>query len=111
MASSDSSTKVVLMGKGGTKGDNSVFDIIKNIETKRIPSDLLYCVFVTIKDGSRFKVNRNAFGNLIEYSTMEKQLESLKIDGEITLVEIVVDLSKAQNEIERKTEEFLSQYF
>jgi len=103
-----SSPKVVIMGKGE---NNEIYNIIKTVETSSIPSDLLYYVFVTLEDGNRYKVNKNMFGNEINYKNLEKQIAGLNFSSPITLLEIVLDLNKVHSEIEKKTEEFLSQYF
>lgn len=100
--------RIVLMGKG----DNTeVFNMIKEIKTTVIPSELLASVFVTLEDNNRYKVSKGMFGKAIVYDSVEKQLESLNFGKKIDLVEIVLDFNKVHTEIERKTEEYLSQYF
>lgn len=102
------SPKVVLMGKGN---NSEVYELIKEIKTSKIPSNLLYCVFVTLNKGDRYKVSKSMFGKEIKYDNIESQLSSLNFEGEIDLVEIVIDLDKTQSELEERTSEFLKPYF
>lgn len=103
--------EVVILGKGKKADHQETHELIKQIQPSSVPAELLDSVFITMADNSRYKVDTKYLDKGIEYSRIEEQCKALGLKGDISLVEVVVDLDAVKQELTAVTSATLDSLF
>lgn len=109
--SDKSSPEVVILGKGKKKDHQETHDLIKQIQPSSVPAELLDSVFITLADDSRYKVDSQYLDQGVDYSRIEEQMKKLGVKGDISLVEVVVDLDAVKQELNSQSHAVLDSLF
>lgn len=108
---SENSPEVVILGKGKKKDHKETHDLIKQIQPSSVPAELLDSVFVTLADDTRYKVDPQYLDQGVDYSRIEEQIKKLGVKGDITLVEVIVDLDAVKQELTSQSHAVLDSLF
>lgn len=108
---SNNTPKIIMVGKGYKNSSKNIKDIIGSIAPSCIPGDLLDSVVVQLIDNSKYKIDKRYLSDGIDYSTLGQQLAKFGISQEVTQVEIVVDLEKADKDISSEVDQIFGSYF
>lgn len=108
----DKSPKIIIVGKGSSKNTQKVQSFISTFEPKSIPSKFLYAVYLYKHDHTVYQADLSYLSQGIDYENFQTQINKMgvKLD-DILLIEIVVDLDKAQDNLSTEVDDLLSQFF
>lgn len=108
MSEFSGSPSIVVLGTGSNKKAKG---LIENIDKSNIPGDYLSSVCVTLENGERYKISKKMFTGIVQYDTIHDQFKSMDFFHKLNTIEIIIDSDKVYEDIEKKANEFLSQYF
>lgn len=107
----DDTPKILIVGVGKKGGTDVVNDIISTVEPTQIPCSLLENMYVTLKDGTKYKVEKRYLGDSIDYKNIEQSLSKLGIRKDVKTIEIVIDLDAAHRLFARHSADILDPLF
>lgn len=103
--------KILIVGVGKNAGTDAINAIISTVEPTQIPCVLLEGMYVTLNDGTKYKVEKQYLGEGVDYRNIEQSLSKLGIRKDIRLIEIVIDLDAAQRLFARHSADILDPLF
>jgi hypothetical protein len=102
--------KVVILGKSDTK--NPVMQgFLQEIQTSQIPYDFLDTVFVTLDSEERYRINKKYLKDGVNYDSIGDDLARLGVSQDVILIEVIVDLDLAYQELKEKANFYLDSLF
>jgi len=103
--------KIVILGTGKSRNSQQINSIMSTVEPTLIPTALVEGMYITFRDDSKVKVEKRHLGNGIDYTDIQRTLQKIGIDGNIRLVEIVVDLDLAHSLLRERSDLILGPLF
>lgn len=103
--------KILIVGVGQKGESSTVNDIISTVEPTQIPCSLLENLYVTLTDGTKYRVEKTYLGEGIDYKNIEQSLSNLGIRKDVKLIEIVIDLDAAHKLFSRHSADILDPLF
>lgn len=102
--------KVVLLGKQSKIEDKDLVNsILSKIEPSELPTEFLHKIVINTVDGSSYNINDKQ--KYISYSNIEQYVKQLGIKEDIESIEIVIDLDKIRQHLEKETNSILENIF
>lgn len=103
--------QVVILGKGKQSELKATHNLIKSIQPSSVPPELLDSVFLTLVDDSRYKVDGEMLIKGIDYDNLDRYVESLGLQADIRLIEIIIDLDATKNVLDDASSSYLGDLF
>lgn len=104
------STRVVLMGKSRQKVSN-VKEMLDSIEPSNLPKDILSDIYIILESKEKYRLNLTSFNDNITYDDLKTHVSDLRLNTNISRVEVIVDLDEVQRIVKLKANAFLNMYF
>ena len=102
---------IVLLSKVKHKKDSFICEYLSEVVHPEIPQRLIDGIFVTLENGEKYKVAKEAIREEFKLEAAVDQLVSIGIPREIATIEIVIDTDAAEKAINTKTTQLLDSVF
>lgn len=111
MAKPKGPPKIVLLGKQSKTEDNNgiVGSILSKIEPSDIPTEFLHKITINTVEGNSYNVNDNQ--KKISYTNIEQYIRQLGVKEDIESVEIVIDVDKVRQHIQKESASIFKNIF
>lgn len=86
-------------------------DMLQGINASQIPAKFLDSVYVTLATGKVYSIENKYLKDGVSYKNFEDHLRRVGIKGDITMVEIIVDLDKARTHLQQEANDILDSVF
>ena len=105
--------KIVFMGtKRKDGGDDDLFAMMQEIDATRIPTDLLYGLYLQSDDKDTLQIDTSKIDSeFISFEMITNYLQRRQLYDSAVRIEVVVDTEKAGKYLETISSEFLHKLF
>ena len=103
------SPQIVLVGKSN-QDYPEMTEILKNIKASQVPHEILDTIYITVVENNehnRYQISTSSLADSkVSYKNIGEHVNSLGIKEQVVAIEVVVDLDKVYNFVNKESSKF-----